>query len=427
MLNFKKVSFLIIGFISAITVAWGQAAQSPFSYLGIGELYGNALIHNQGMGGVGISNPQYFYLNNQNPALLVFNRFTVFEAGFIGERRTVKGNGISETNGSGNLNYLLTAFPVKLGRWTTSIGLTPYSSVNYRLNYTDAIEGTTTNTVDVEESGEGGINQANWSNGVVLNKNFSVGVKASYLFGSIIRQYSNTLTTNNQAIPYYPTVYVRNYVKDINFTAGFSFHKDSLYGKKNYKINIGVVYDFKANLNTEYYARIERRNASGIVDSTTVINNIPGSISIPSSISGGISIAKGDYWVVGADFTYLDYRKFKDFNGETPQWGAEGWRLSLGTEFTPDPTSIGSYLKRMNYRTGVSFDRYPYLISGNLVKDFGVNFGFSMPVSRFSSLDFAFKVGKRGNLTDNTIEENYFKIYFGMTFNDQWFVKRRFD
>ncbi len=426
MLNFKKFSFLTIGFISAITVAWGQAARSPFSYLGIGEPYGNALTHNQGMAGVGISNPQYFFLNNQNPALLVFNRFTVFEAGFIGEKRTTKGNGLSESNGSGNLNYLVTAFPVKLARWTTSIGLMPYSSVNYKLDYTQPIEGSS-NTVSIKESGEGGINQFFWSNGVVLNKNFSVGLKVNYLFGSVIREYSNALNLSNQPILYKPTIYTRNYVKDFNFTAGLSFHKDSLAGRKNYKINVGAVYDFKADLNTEYYARIERRNSAGIVDSTTIVNNVPGSISIPSSFSAGISFGKGEYWVVGADFTYLDYRKFRDFSGETQPWGAAGYKSSLGAEFTPDPTAIGSYLKRMTYRTGVSYDKYPYLINGNLVKDFGINFGLSVPVARFSSLDFAVKVGKRGNLTDNTIEENYFKIYFGMTFNDQWFIKRRFD
>lgn len=427
MLNVKRVSLIIFGIISTMSIAWGQAASSPFSYLGIGEPYGNALTHNQGMAGVGVSNPQYFYLNNQNPALLVFNRFTVFEAGFIGERRTIKGNGISETNGNGNLNYLITAFPVKLGRWTTSLGLMPYSTVNYKLNYVDEIEGNTTNTVNVTESGEGGVNQAYWSNGVSLNKDFSVGLKATYMFGSIIREYANSLTNSDQPIPYSPTVYIRNYVKDFNLSAGISFHKDSIAGRKNYKINVGAVYDFRANLNTEYFARIERRNPAGVVDSSTLINNVPGNITIPSSMSAGLSVAKGDYWTVGVDYTYFDYSNFKDFNGEVQSWGTSGWKLSVGTEFTPDPTSLGNYLKRMTYRTGISYDKYPYLINGNMVKDFGLNFGFSMPVSRFSSLDFAFKVGQRGNLTDNTIEENYFKIYFGMTFNDQWFIKRRFD
>ena len=53
--------------------AWGQAAPSPFTDFGIGEAYGNSLIHNQGAGGLGVSQPQIWFLNNQNPALLVFN------------------------------------------------------------------------------------------------------------------------------------------------------------------------------------------------------------------------------------------------------------------------------------------------------------------------------------------------------------------
>jgi len=424
MLNFKKNTLYIFVFslFSAIG-AFGQAAMTPFSYLGIGEYYGNALAHNQGMAGVGVSNPQYFYLNNQNPALLVFNRFTTFEAGFIGERRTVIGNGTSETNGNANLNYLMMGFPVKLGRWSTSLGLAPYSTVNYRLNYTDAIEGST-NTVQVEETGSGGINQFAWSNGVALHKNISVGVKATYLFSSIINEYSNTLTQSAQPIQYYPTVYERTYVKDFDFTLGFSYHKDSLFSK-NYKFNLGVVYDFKTDLKTQYTARIEQRNVSDTLYSTTLYENEPGSITLPPALAVGLSFGRGDKWVVGTDFVLLDYTQFSDSRSETRE-ATKGWKLALGTEFTPDVTAMTSYLKRMTYRTGVSYDKYQYLINGMPVKDFGINFGLSLPTSR-SSLDFAVKIGKRGNLQDNTIEENYFKIYFGATFNDQWFIRRRFE
>ncbi len=44
-----------------------------------------ALIHNQGMGGLGVVQPQMWYLNNINPALLVYNTMTVFEVGATGE------------------------------------------------------------------------------------------------------------------------------------------------------------------------------------------------------------------------------------------------------------------------------------------------------------------------------------------------------
>jgi len=61
------------------------------------------------------------------------------------------------------------------------------------------------------------------------------------------------------------------------------------------------------------------------------------------------------------------------------------------------------------------------------LKDFGINFGLSLPVARYSSLDLGVKLGKRGDINTNTVVENYFKIYFGVTFNDQWFIKRKFD
>ena len=88
--------------------------------------------------------------------------------------------------------------------------------------------------------------------------------------------------------------------------------------------------------------------------------------------------------------------------------------------------ALENYLKRITFRTGVSYEQYPFLANGNQVKDFGINFGFSLPAGR-SSMDLALKVGKRGNKAENILEESYFKLYFGITFNDQWFIKRKFD
>ncbi|HCZ37795.1 MAG TPA: hypothetical protein DHV26_17885, partial [Cytophagales bacterium] len=295
-----------------------------------------------------------------------------------------------------------------------------------RTNYTDVIENSTA-TVDVEETGKGGVNQVFWANGVALSKSFSVGVRATYLFSSIVNEYTNTLPATVTPVVYSPTIYERTYIKDFNFSLGASFHKDSLFNK-NYRFNLGAVYNFKSELNTEYYTRIERRNSSGTVaDSTTLTNNQPGTITVPQSFTVGISFGKGEKWMIGADYSYLKNSLFRDYFG-TSQNATDSWRIAVGGEFTPDPMALSSYLKRMTYRTGVSIEQYPYFINGKPVDDFGINFGFTMPVSRISSLDFAFKVGRRGTVQDHTIEENYFKLYFGVTINDQfWFIKRRFD
>src|SRR5258708_38397384 len=102
---------ILILFFAAI-VANGQVASSPFSKFGIGDLVGSGIAQNQGMGGIGISNPSAWYLNNQNPALLVFNRWTVFQAGMQYEKINETDGTNSQKFASGNLNYLAIAFLV---------------------------------------------------------------------------------------------------------------------------------------------------------------------------------------------------------------------------------------------------------------------------------------------------------------------------
>lgn len=417
------IGLTLIVFIQIESI--GQAAKTPFSSFGLGENFGNGLTQNQGMAGVGVSYPEYWHLNNVNPALLVFNGLTVFEAGFIGEQKKVKGPSSTERSGNGNLNYLALGFPVKRGKWGTSIGLMPYTTVNYRFQYVDEIQNSTS-TVNVEERGSGGINQLYWSNGVKLHPNVSVGLKSTYYFSSIVNEFATALSQSTQAITYVNNIYDRQSFSGFGLSTGVSFHKDSLFGKKNYQFNVGVVYDLKSEISAKFFERFERRNAAGILDSVTLTNNVPYKITLPQTLSAGISFGKALDWMVGADFTYEDYSKYRDFNGSSGG-STTGWRLSLGGKIIPDGGSVSSYLKRVTYRTGVSFAEAPYLINGNALKDFGINFGLTLPVSRISSLDLAIKVGKRGDIQSNTIEENYFKLYFGVTFNDQWFIKRRFD
>src|SRR5690606_791597 len=141
----NKYLFPAVLCVVVVCQAAGQAAQTPFSTFGIGEKYGNALIHNQGMGGIGIGTPQVWFTNNQNPALPVYNGLTVFEAGILYESRNIKGEGTDEKTSGGNMNYLVTSFPVKPGKWTTSVGLMPLTNVNYTLEYDDPIVGGTGN------------------------------------------------------------------------------------------------------------------------------------------------------------------------------------------------------------------------------------------------------------------------------------------
>src|SRR6185503_1667954 len=121
---------------------------------------------------------QLFSINNQNPALLVYNYYTSFQAGALIESRTLTSDSANQKSVGGNLNYLVIAFPVKMNKWTTSVGLMPYSNVNYKIAYTDTVINSNT-PMSVLEQGDGGLSQLYWSNGVRINKNFTVGLKAT--------------------------------------------------------------------------------------------------------------------------------------------------------------------------------------------------------------------------------------------------------
>ncbi|UII33463.1 hypothetical protein LVD17_06455 [Fulvivirga ulvae] len=420
-----KIKSVLLGVALTVTTVsvWGQAANSPFTSRGLGDIYDMSLAHNQGMGGLGISNGSYWHLNNVNPALLPYNSLTIFTAGFIGERRTLENSTTSETNSGGNLNFLAMAFPVKPGIWTTSLGLMPYSNVDYKFSYTDVVPGTDTE-VQFTEEGSGGFNQFYWSNGVALNKRVFVGVKATYLFSSIETKYSDILVDENLAA--YSAVNKELFsASDFLFSAGLAFNQDSIFNNK-IKLKAGLTYDFNADVKTK------RAQSFGLEQVNRPILNakndtIRGGITIPQAIGAGISLSNGFKWMAGVDVKMQQWSDYKDFNGENSDNLKNSLKITLGGEFTPDYGSVTSYLKRVTYRLGFGYEETPYTINGNQVKDFGINFGWSLPVGRFSSLDMAFKYGQRGDVQDNLISEDYFKVYLGFNFNDQWFIKRKYD
>ena len=422
---FKR--FIFLPLLAFSTVAFGQAASSPFSTLGIGEPYGNNLIQNQGMGGTGVSQPQYWSINNTNPALLVFNYLTTFQAGSLIESRTVSLDTASQKNVNGNLIYLVTAFPIKMRKWTTSVGLTPFTRVNYKVAYQEQIRdnfNTVIDTADITEQGSGGLNQVYWAHGIRIHKNWSIGVKAAYIFGSINNDFSNTLVIANQSIPFAIAVAEQTYVKDFKFTGGLSFSKDSLFGK-DYRLSVGAVYNFSSDLKADKTSVIERRYTTSTPISSDTLEIKGGSIVIPASFSIGFSLSKGNKWSTSLEFSAQNWNNFESLNIEDEVL-EKSWSVALGGELTPDQLAFSNYLKRITYRAGFSYEKTPFAINNKQLDDIGINFGLSLPTGR-SSLDVAFRVGKRGDKSVNILEETYYKIYFGITFADQWFIRRRFD
>jgi len=420
-----KLLLLIITLSLTAILSYGQFAKSPFYSFGLGEQFGTQLTQHQGMGGVGISNPQYLYINNLNPALLIYNQITVFQAGIVGEQRNQSTLEVSEKSGGTSVNHLAIAMPIIFGKWSTSFALMPYTRLNYSLKYSAPIIGLPSSNIYITEKGSGGTNEFSFSNGVKILKVLSLGLKASYIFSATVNESSNLLNSNINVTYISPNIYERNNISAFRFTPGLSLHFDSI-SKHNIKVNFGIVYELKSNLKSNYYQRLEQRNAQSILDTVTLVSDRVGSISKPSTIGVGFSVGKSYNWVVAIDGSYSNYTKYKDVNGLFP-YGTNFWKVGIGAEYQPNPLSLTNYFNRITYRAGATIESSPYLVNNLNILDMGATLGLTFPVGRVSTIDFAIKFGKKGDKNKNKIEENYIKLYFGVSFNEQWFIKRKFD
>jgi len=51
--------------------------------------------------------------------------------------------------------------------------------------------------------------------------------------------------------------------------------------------------------------------------------------------------------------------------------------------------------------------------------------GLGLPISGLSKVNLGLEIGKIGN--DDLIKENYFSLRLGLSLNDVWFIKRKYN
>jgi hypothetical protein len=409
-----------------VSAVYGQNIYSPYSVFGVGDLQGMDLVHNTAMGGVGISTANPFHLNNKNPALLPQNRVVVFETAVTIEQKTLSTTDLSQKNFTGGLGYIAFGFPVIRDAWTISAGLMPYSIVNYETRDLGFVPGTSTGLGTTFDGG-GGISQAYIATGVQLLKNFSLGIRAAYLFGSIREE-----TVFNVADTRYLTAAIsRNSFSDVTVGFGAAY---SIELTENLKyINFGVTYDLGGDQNVTRLERLERRDQSNDRISPDneppylVTDDLKGSVSFPSSLGLGVAFEKRLKWTVAADFTISPWSEYRNFEGESEGLN-DRTEFAVGGSYIPDAFSVNNFLKRLTYMAGLNYQKTPYLANNEEIEDFGINFGITFPLRNLSRLSLAFELGERGMTDNDLIKERYFRAYMGITVNDnKWFIRRKFD
>ena len=405
-----------------ITCSYGQTGVTPYSSQGIGNTSRPSLVHNSGMGGIGIGTGNGLNINYTNPAMLYKNTLSAFDVALSFEQSTQRQGDDQAVLNQGGISYGVFSFPVIPNRWTASLGVMPYSTVGYRIEEESSASGSNDAVRQVQE-GSGGLNLVSFSHGVRLYKNLAVGVRLGYLFGAISETRSIFLAnTPSLASVYEDELYYSDVLIEPSIYFGQKIAKAT-------SLNVGLVYQPATEIRTINNVIFENRSTTGNTPAglgEKIVDNETSSVRLPRKIGIGLSVDKYLKYTVGVDLSFQAWDTFRSPEG-TNDGMRQSLELAVGGQFIPDATSVDSYLSRVAYRLGFNYRNTPFVVSDQQISEFGIDFGLSLPVSNLSSINLAFEVGNRGTTEQNLIRENYIKATLGVTFNDRWFVRRKFD
>jgi hypothetical protein len=410
---------------------------SPYSRIGLGDIEGNlGGVRQLGMGGVGQAAPNTGNINELNPALLVYVPRTMFEAGFSGQYKTVRNATDSYRTGSITLAYLSLAVPINK-RWSSSVGLKPFSSIDYQVNATGAVNGDPFASAYKTYSGTGGLSEVYFANGIHVLRDLNIGGSASFLFGTLDQ--SNGTAINTSTVAAQQLVVEREQLRYADFILRASLHyRHKL--SKTLNLNIGGTQTFPTNSKVTRQRTQEQQDVNRATIAGTTVNliNDSGHTFIPLLSQGGISVDNGRNFSASLDGSWQQWSKFQAF-GDAPTYKlGDTWRVAGGGEYTPDPGSVQHYFQRVTYRLGLSVAQMPYRPSGQVLYDRAIHWGFAFPLPTATALEstvisLGFAYGIRGNTAylyggnsgGSNVRENYLRAQLGVTLSNRWFIKRR--
>jgi len=425
---FNKLQKILVLVVMVFMTTCGVFAQndisSPYSRFGLGSMNTNksntAL---QAMGGIANAMSGKHMLNSSNPAAYadVDSLTFLLDAGFYMRYSTFRTADQIEKGSDASFDYFDIGFGVTKW-WKTGIGLTPQSSRDYVSNA--SFDWMYPYKIDYE--GYGGLNKIYWANGFKVYKGLSLGVRMDYLWGNIIDQTTFYFLSE----PYFLNERRTDklMVSEVTFTLGLMYKHDF---KNDYQLSIGLTYGIPARWkgHRDMFIRTMYKgyglNNESPVDTIAYTTMQRVNIDYPQSFGSGVTLKKGDRWLIGIDFNWGNWEAFR-MNGVSDSL-QNNWNIAIGGCYTPSNNTLSSYMRKITYRAGFHFDQTLFNIYGKSINKYGVTFGFGMPILRsMTMLNFAFEFGKMGTTQGNLIEDNYFNISFGVSIHDRWFVKRRY-
>ena len=416
--NLVKIFLLIF-----TNIALSQSGtNSPYSYIGLGEVNFRGNQINRFMGGLEVYNDS-IHANLSNPSSYAKLLLTTYSIGL-----NYSNNQLSDTNDSkslisSGLDYIGIAIPTK--KFGFGFGIIPFTSVGYKLSQ---IDDSSSSDILNRYEGDGGINKVFFSLGLYLLKNLSFGVTINYDFGKLKYQtskflddvYLGTVLINESSISGLDIKLATNYEIPVN-------SKIDLHMMVSYVPQGSLNSNNKRLLITSPLS--DPSNIAEIIEIDLAETGLDFTeIQLPSSSIVGFGLGRKSKWFAGAQYIMTNSSNFKNSFNTLPNVSyKDGSQFSIGGFYIPDYSSITSYWKRVVLRMGFRHEVTGIFKNNFGINETGINFGAGLPLPGYSNVNIGFEYGSRGTKNSNILNEKFWTVRIGFSLNDRWFIKRKYN
>ncbi len=410
-------------------------AFTPYSMFGIGDISKQGTAYNKSMGGVGIATRDKRNINYLNPAAVTAREEKSFmvDFGLAQNNKIYSSKGRTSASNTFNIYDFVISFPIYKSLAMYG-GFTPYSDIGYSMKsiITDQSLIGVTGNISTQVLGYGGLSNMFVGAGFEVFKGLSVGAEFQYYFGNLnkanVQSFSNTS---------YRSIY-SGYENNLNAsTAKFGIQYEVPLST-TVTATVGATYKLGANLKGTV-KDYEYSIISSISDTTRInidtLSNNPGRVKISSELGVGLSLKGGDKWT--AEVNYLRSDWTNSGMDKVPGFASVGnavfsatasQSVRAGFSLVPNRNDVRYYMKRVTYRGGVYWDQAYYNLDGSSINAFGLTFGATLPVFKWSNgLTIGVDIGQRGNTSGNLIRERYINFNIGLNIFDIWFLKPKYE
>ena len=407
----KKISLALLLFTLLMQpdLTAQSSTSSPLSILGIGEIEYRDFGRTSGMGSVGIGLRSENFLNRRNPAALSgidTLRFVLDVSAAVKFSEFLTSSHNVRTN---NFNFKNLAVGVRLSkRWTSSVGLSPYSNVGYNMKNPLEIEGTT-DYHDVLFLGSGGVNKFYWANAFELFQGFSIGVTSSYLFGNITHDEDSKVILESET---------RN-ISKINFDFGLQY---SHLFSGHTRVTVGGIYGYESKMNIQRNILVSSYN---MIEQNQRIPDMK--MFLPEFYGAGFSITRNKNnpeWIFAADYQFQNWSS-NSLRHKTLKY-TDSHIYSAGLQLTPNVKRPEKIFQLMRFQLGVCYNRSYLKVNGYQHEDYSISMGVGIPFL-LSYVNTAVTVGESGTGKPGGITERYILLSINMSLVDRWFSRWQWD